>query len=497
MEQLQNPNGSDFVATCEELLRIWTSMADEDRQRGRKKRSRAASWRPDDPSKRQSVRTWSRVCPGNCGFAITWHATHCCETCCETPGQHSGWCERVGYVREASSIIRSGMGGGGGSSSLGGVASKNGNAAKTHRELPETMGSTHGVACGDGIRIPTSQWNPGNEDAFKARADEVMARWRENNYNQQGMVRRRGGTGKPNLLYDIDFEGRVFAPRYDYRNARITYAIRAVGLDEDQFQDYTAVPSEAGATAIFYHGTRDAYVAACCRDGLKSSPWREKIVGLWTHDTESLSAFQWGYAPLDALCGCYFHVLALAAAVRERRKKSSDGDCAVVVCDTELSSLMPIRAIAISFRIPSPQLESWRGDIRDVCWESICFHGAGFLVGLGAKRTAFKSLWAILQHGLLYDTHAMPTGRKEVVHIVSSNMAAQIGQVFRQVLLCPCVIARRQRFRELTWEELPVPFRTFLQRTYVGDGAVEDLFRREEALDPNTTLYVRGLRHHQ
>ena len=47
--------------------------------------------------------------------------------------------------------------------------------------------------------------------------------------------------------------------------------------------------------------------------------------------------------------------------------------------------------------------------------------------------------------------------------------------------------------QEITWEELPLPLRTFLQHTYVGDGAVEDLFGRESEVHPTTPLQVAGL----
>lgn len=34
-----------------------------------------------------------RSCASGCGFAITWHTTHCCRLCASLPGQHGPMCE--------------------------------------------------------------------------------------------------------------------------------------------------------------------------------------------------------------------------------------------------------------------------------------------------------------------------------------------------------------------------------------------------------------------
>lgn len=35
-----------------------------------------------------------KPCPGNCGFAITWHSTHCCAACAAGKNMHGGRCDR-------------------------------------------------------------------------------------------------------------------------------------------------------------------------------------------------------------------------------------------------------------------------------------------------------------------------------------------------------------------------------------------------------------------
>ena len=34
------------------------------------------------------------TCAGGCGFQITWHATHCCKRCKQTPGKHGPMCSK-------------------------------------------------------------------------------------------------------------------------------------------------------------------------------------------------------------------------------------------------------------------------------------------------------------------------------------------------------------------------------------------------------------------
>jgi len=36
-----------------------------------------------------------KPCPANCGYQVTWHATHCCQACFNNPGRHGGQCDRI------------------------------------------------------------------------------------------------------------------------------------------------------------------------------------------------------------------------------------------------------------------------------------------------------------------------------------------------------------------------------------------------------------------
>ena len=162
------------------------------------------------------------------------------------------------------------------------------------------------VAWGDGIQIPTAQWKPVSHKSFKARADEFMKNWRKNYYQQQGMTRdhQNNTTVSPKNIYEIDFDGRETPPKYDFSHAKVTYGIIAPGLEYDQFQDHSYAGDEG--TTTLYHATRDAYVAAICRDGLKSSDRSHEVVGLWTRDDEDPeAAFAWGRTVLDATSSTY------------------------------------------------------------------------------------------------------------------------------------------------------------------------------------------------
>lgn len=35
-----------------------------------------------------------KPCPGGCGFQVTWHRSHCCAICCNTPGKHGPRCQK-------------------------------------------------------------------------------------------------------------------------------------------------------------------------------------------------------------------------------------------------------------------------------------------------------------------------------------------------------------------------------------------------------------------
>mmetsp|Transcript_17941 Transcript_17941/g.41846 ORF Transcript_17941/g.41846 Transcript_17941/m.41846 type:complete len:481 (-) Transcript_17941:131-1573(-) len=43
----------------------------------------------------------SKLCPGGCGFQVTWHKTHCCESCSKHAGKHGKRCEKKSACAEA------------------------------------------------------------------------------------------------------------------------------------------------------------------------------------------------------------------------------------------------------------------------------------------------------------------------------------------------------------------------------------------------------------
>ena len=70
-------------------------------------------------------------------------------------------------------------------------------------------------------------------------------------------------------------------------------------------------------------------------------------------------------------------------------------------------------------------LFAWRKSMKDVCCQSIWDHG--HFLGKGAKSTALKQLWGLLQHRLSYDTHASKTGKWNKVLTISANMAKVVS----------------------------------------------------------------------
>ena len=235
--------------------------------------------------------TAARRCPGNCGFAVTWHPKFCCKACGKNPGTHGAKCERRPCRKRPNS------------------------GASDNPADPQAGSRPADVRWGLGIQIPTAQWKPVSHDSFKARAVELMKDWRENHYQQQGMTHdyQNNTTFRPNFLYEIDFDGRKTPPKYDFRHAKVTYGIIASGLNDDQFQD-GSYAGDAGTTTL-YHATHDAYVARICREGFKSSPLSHGVTGLWARDIEEPDkAFSWGATVLDKTHGCYSRRLRHSAA---------------------------------------------------------------------------------------------------------------------------------------------------------------------------------------
>ena len=119
-----------------------------------KQRAAKANYQDEPAYKkpRVSLPSAARCCPGNCGFQVTWHPTHCCKKCYDNHGTHGGKCERKPYSSSASSD----------------VFIDPGNAETS------PASSSANVAWGDGIQIPTAQWTPISHEFFVARTDDVM-----------------------------------------------------------------------------------------------------------------------------------------------------------------------------------------------------------------------------------------------------------------------------------------------------------------------------------
>ena len=340
---------------------------------------------------------------------------------------------------------------------------------------------------GSGFRIPIAQWQPESKEIFLDRCESTMGKWRRNNFQQQGMQKTRSdkrATQKPlDPQYTIDFD----RPEYDWRGASVTYSLVPNASLTGRFQDGS---EQRGETIMLHHSTRDCWLASIFRDGLETAGHSHVVTACWFRDVEEESNFDWGLTPLDFLNGCYISVVADAEKVRQRRRLGEDRTRAVVE-GLAHSVAIPVRCAAVTFRIPSPDLEKWREDMQRVCRQSIDMHG--HFLGPAAKTNASKSLWGLLQHRLCYDKQTWDKGRWKRVHVISRNMAHEVSAVLRAILVVTNLKKRRNNLRAIVWQKLPVPFQVFLQSTYAGCDQVRDFFQQDESFDASTTLWVKEL----
>ena len=118
---------------------------------------------------------------------------------------------------------------------------------------------------------------PTSEVDFKKRCDEIMGRWRSNIFEQQGMEAMGSRTMvAADPRYTIDFDG---PKEYDCRGATVTYKLIPNKALHGHFQDGSQ--QREGHTRKLHHSTRDAFLAAICRDGLKSSGHSHEVTGCW------------------------------------------------------------------------------------------------------------------------------------------------------------------------------------------------------------------------
>ena len=290
--------------------------------------------------------------------------------------------------------------------------------------------------------------------------------------------------------YTIDFDG---PKEYDCRGATVTYKLIPNKALHGHFQDGSQ--QREGHTRRLHHRTHDAFLALICRDGLKTTFMRHEVTGCWFRVWLGSEMFAWGLNPLDFVSGCYITCIADSDQITKRRlsrKLGPDRTKAVVQGPAAWSADIAVRCESITFRIPSPELETWREEMRDVCWRSINEHG--FFLGDGARENAAKELWGLLQHSLSYDCprSATNTGRWKKVHTISVNMAQAISSVLRPILFQQTIAARRKSWRPIVWQSLPIPFREFLERTYVGSMHVGDFFHYDNNFDAHSRLWVGG-----
>ena len=120
------------------------------------------------------------------------------------------------------------------------------------------------------------------------------------------------------------------------------------------YQDGTVADSDE---ITLTHTTRPDFIASIMVDGLKTS---EKLshgtVGLWCRKDDACEAasHEWGRAPLDKFSGCFItlktprdHQDLLTSQTRLGPGKRA------LVKGTPESAQIPVRIVAVTFRIPS------------------------------------------------------------------------------------------------------------------------------------------------
>ena len=115
------------------------------------------------------------------------------------------------------------------------------------------------------------------------------------------------------------------------------------------------------------------------------------VIGAWFLDAAGEYNFEWGRTPMDYFHGCYVTAIADPDSVRMNRRirqgraiDASDAEPAVVE-GPAYSVALKLRLVSVTFRIPSPELRSWRESLKEACRQSIQQHGA--FLGDGATYT--------------------------------------------------------------------------------------------------------------
>ena len=104
------------------------------------------------------------------------------------------------------------------------------------------------------------------------------------------------------------------------------------------------------------HATRPDFIAPIMMDGLRTSNESHGVVGLWCkkEDASEEESYDWGRTPLDKFSGCF---ITLKTPRDHRHLLTSQtrlgpGERALVKGTPE-SAQIPVRIVAVTFRIPS------------------------------------------------------------------------------------------------------------------------------------------------
>ena len=132
-----------------------------------------------------------------------------------------------------------------------------------------------------------------------------------------------------------------------------------------------------------------------------------------------------------------------------------------VVKGEKESTEIPVRILAVIFRIPSMSLDFWRVKLRTCL--SMCVDCHGIHLQNGAKMKPKKQVWALVANLLSYDRNgAWPTGRWDRVNLMAYYMSLEVFGALRPLWLVTTEKKKARGFRTRVWQHLPIPFQTFL-----------------------------------
>ena len=215
------------------------------------------------------------------------------------------------------------------------------------------------------------------------------------------------------------------------------------------------------------HGTRPDDIATIMMVGMKATLQSDGSSGALCRkeDTDAEASYGWGRTPLDPFSGCFVGVRTpvdddMRTGPNTSGASGGSGERILVKGPPE-SAEMPLRVVSVTFRIPSVALRAWREKLRTCLASCIETYGKEQLAP-GTRKNAKTRLWMLVAHRLCYDReHASETGKWDRVNRMAYLMHIEIFEAMRPLWFIFSDSAKREAWRQRTWQHLPVPFQEF------------------------------------